>query len=130
MPMANNSESTLKILFITRWYPNKYDPQFGVFVQKHARAASRHCQVSVLCVLPDPVLRNNFVLEEEQSDGVHEFILYFRPFNSGIRFVDKAFNLLYYFLYSHLALRVIERKRGIHDITHAVVLGRAAWTAW
>ena len=28
------------ILFLTKWYPNKFDPQLGVFVRKHAKAIS------------------------------------------------------------------------------------------
>lgn len=125
---ASNQER-LKVLFLTRWYPNNYDPQLGVFVQKHAIAASQNCKVAVLCILPGTGLRSPFLLEEKESAGPAEFILYYRPMQSGIRMIDRVVNLLFYFLYFHLATRVITRKWGRPDLVHAVVFGRAAVAA-
>ena len=28
------------IVFLARWYPHRYDPMFGLFVQRHAEAAA------------------------------------------------------------------------------------------
>lgn len=37
-----------KILFLSPWYPNKQDPTFGIFVQRHAKAAAINHQVITL----------------------------------------------------------------------------------
>src|SRR5436190_20994487 len=92
----------LKILFITKWYPDKFDPQTGVFIKKHAAAVALYCDTTLLYITQDPSLHSPFILEEKKSDSLHEFILYFRPFKSGLRLLDRFVNLLYYFLYAHL----------------------------
>jgi len=120
----------LKILFITKWYPDKFDPQTGVFIRKQAAAAALFCEVALLYITRDPSLTAPFKLEEHKNGSLHEFILYFRPFKSGMRFLDRFVNLLYYFLYGHLATRVIHKTWGKQDLTHAVVFARPVAQAW
>src|SRR6187455_121346 len=43
-----------KILFLTRWYPNRVDKLDGNFIENHARAVSRYCDLAVLYVGSDP----------------------------------------------------------------------------
>ena len=38
----------MKVLFISAWYPNRYDEMAGLFVRKHAQAVSQFCEVEVL----------------------------------------------------------------------------------
>ena len=120
----------LKILFITKWYPDKFDPQTGVFIQKHAGAVAQYCDTALLYITRDPKLASPFMLEEKKNGSLHEFILYFRPFHTGIRWIDRFVNLLYYFLYAHLASRVIAKSWGRQDLTHAVVFARPVVQAW
>ena len=39
----------MKILYLTEWYPHRYDPMPGLFVRKHAAASVR--QGLDVCVL-------------------------------------------------------------------------------
>lgn len=41
-------EDPPKILYLARWYPNRYDPMPGLFIQRHAEAASRYCKLGVV----------------------------------------------------------------------------------
>ena len=36
------------IVFLARWYPHRYDPMFGLFVQRHAEAAAIYNDVTVI----------------------------------------------------------------------------------
>lgn len=38
------------ILFLPRWYPNKFDPMFGLFIQHHAKVAAFNHKISVVYV--------------------------------------------------------------------------------
>ena len=47
----------MNVLFLSKWYPNKYDAMAGLFVRKHAQAAARVCDVTVMYVFTDPRIR-------------------------------------------------------------------------
>lgn len=36
------------IVFLARWYPHRYDPMFGLFVQRHAEAAALFNNITVV----------------------------------------------------------------------------------
>ena len=36
------------IVFLARWYPHRYDPMFGLFVQRHAEAAALFNDITVI----------------------------------------------------------------------------------
>jgi glycosyltransferase involved in cell wall biosynthesis len=49
-----------RILWLVSWYPNKFDPFDGDFIQRHARAAALHHDIHVL-----------FVKQSEEQGEVH-----------------------------------------------------------
>ena len=63
----DSSAKKIRVLHITKWYPNKNDVQNGVFVQKHILAASQHCEVKVLAWLPG---NNETVTQESHESGL------------------------------------------------------------
>ena len=66
----------MNVLFLSKWYPNKYDAMAGLFVRKHAQAAARVCDVTVMYVFTDPRIRV-FEINDEYVDGVREItVLY------------------------------------------------------
>ncbi len=62
------------ILFISSWYPNQEDPTLGVFVRRHAIAASKHNNVKVLFAKSDEGI-SKIKIEEIQQDGINEIII-------------------------------------------------------
>ncbi len=72
-----------KILWLVSWYPNKYNPFDGDFIQRHAKAAALHHDIHVLFVRQ----ANKQLNEEEvvdKNDGLTEQIIYL-PKKSGWR---------------------------------------------
>jgi glycosyltransferase involved in cell wall biosynthesis len=53
------------IVWISRWYPNREDPQLGVFIQKQAEALAEHCRVSVICALPAGSGKTGMTIREQ-----------------------------------------------------------------
>ncbi|MBK6483232.1 MAG: glycosyltransferase [Chitinophagaceae bacterium] len=49
-----------KILFITRWYPNRVDKLDGNFIENHARAVSMIADLAVLYVGADPSMSDRY----------------------------------------------------------------------
>ncbi|MDQ6608809.1 MAG: glycosyltransferase, partial [Bacteroidota bacterium] len=65
-----------KILWLASWYPNKYDPFDGDFIQRHAKAAALFDDIHVIFVKES---KQQSAIEEEWNycDGLTEQIIYF-----------------------------------------------------
>ena len=68
----------MKVLFLARWYPHKYDPMFGLFVQRHAEAAALYDDITVLYVHPDENAKGRFDIERTQENGVDTIRIYYK----------------------------------------------------
>ena len=42
------NEERKHIIFLARWYPHRYDPMFGLFIQRHAEAAALFNDITVI----------------------------------------------------------------------------------
>ena len=63
----------MKVLFITPWYPHRYDAMSGLFVRKHAQAVARQgVEVGVVSVCYCD--KNESV--DEEVEGVREVVIY------------------------------------------------------
>jgi hypothetical protein len=67
----------MKVLFLTPWYPHRYDAMSGLFVRKHAQAVARQgVEVTVLsqCLVDEPLLN-----EEQFSIFNFQFSIFIFP---------------------------------------------------
>jgi glycosyltransferase involved in cell wall biosynthesis len=62
------------ILFISSWYPNEEDPTLGIFVRRHAIAASKYNNVRVLIARSDDHI-SDVKIEEFETNGIQEIII-------------------------------------------------------
>lgn len=72
------------IIFLTRWYPNKYDPMLGLFVQRHAEAAAIFNDISVIYVHPDKNAKKKFEIEHTEKQGIETIRVYYKRPNSKL----------------------------------------------
>lgn len=70
-----------KILFLSAWYPNRYDAMAGLFVRKHAEAVSLYADVCVLYLHLDDKADTMHIVEQ-QSGEVKEILVYI-PFKKN-----------------------------------------------
>ncbi len=114
-----------KILFLPRWYPSENDPQNGVFIQKHARAAARHHSVTVIYAEPSSKIH---VTENAPESNLREVIYYYKKSSF------KLLNLLRYFKTLFRAYRELLRGNFVPDLCHVHMLTRpvalALWLKW
>lgn len=67
----------MKVLFLSEWYPNRYDAMLGLFVRKHAEAVARlGVETYVLYLHPDKKVRGEEIVEQT-THGVHELYIYY-----------------------------------------------------
>jgi glycosyltransferase involved in cell wall biosynthesis len=74
-----NSPVRPHILILPRWYPNRYDPMPGLFVQHQAEALALECDVTVLYVHADPDCPNAMETEFGMENRVQVIRVYYRP---------------------------------------------------
>lgn len=67
----------MHVLFLSQWYPHRYDAMVGLFVRKHAQAVVRQgIDVTVLYLHHDEHIRKEELLEQV-TNGVREVYVYY-----------------------------------------------------
>lgn len=107
------------IVFLARWYPHRYDPMFGLFVQRHAEAAALYNDISVVYVHADDTLTHKFDITTDNAsrDAIHRIstlrVYYKKP-------KSKILSLIRFFKANKLALKQLPKP----DIIHVHILTR------
>ena len=120
-------EKRLNIWMITKWYPNREDPQVGVFIQKHARAISKYNNISVVYIHPIINLSNNFEIDESENNDLREVLIYFKK---NISAFGKIINSIRYLTALNKGINILKNKTSPPDILHAYILTRTGIVAW
>ncbi len=119
-----------KVLFLPKWYPNKYDTQLGIFIQKHAKAVAKYCKVAVLYVLPDPTLTTDFQVVESKEKGFLEVIIYYKKNEAKAVLKRHPVSGWRYFRAHRKGLDLIAQQFGQADIVHVHVMKRPCLVAY
>jgi len=124
-------KKNIKVLYLTRWYPHRYDPMFGLFVQRHAEAANRFCSVGVVYthIVEDEKIKG-FETEFSVTNGVPVARVYYN--NPEKSFV--LFRFIKYFRANAAGIRKIKKELNGFDVIHVHILTRpgviALWYKW
>lgn len=115
----------MKVLFLSLWYPNKYDAMAGLFVKKHAEAISLFANVDILYIHASKKNRQYSIEDKYLNKNLHEIIVYY-PFTYNkilkvVRFI-KAYRIGLKELYL--------QKNQRPDIIHSNILTRHAIVAY
>ena len=125
--MADKINTKIKILFLTAWYPHRYDAMTGLFVRKHAEAATLFCDVCVLYLHSDEKIKK-FEIIEQNFEKVREIYVYF-PYihNKFLAKISKAINYTRAFFKGY---KIVKKTFGKPDITQVNVLTRNGFLAY
>ncbi len=120
-------EKSPHILFLPKWYPNKIDAFDGNFIENHAIAISKFCNVSVLFVHSfDQSERYQFDLK--QSGAINEIRAYYKKPNTGSGLLNRIIGFIRYRKAQQLAYQQLF-PRDAPDICHVHVLTRSSLLA-
>lgn len=107
------------IVFLARWYPHRYDPMLGLFVQRHAEAAAQYDDISVIYVHADDQIQQKFDIIDETVNNVRTIRVYYRKSWS------KIISLFRFFKANNKALKLLPKP----DIIHVHILTRLGLVA-
>lgn len=117
----------MKVLYLSAWYPHRYDAMWGLFVRKHAEAVSRFADVCVLYLMADEKV-DQFDIVEQTTNSVREVYVYY-PFTNKpvLRQLTKAIGYVRAF---RRGFAVVRQKFGLPDVVQANVLTRSGVLAY
>lgn len=113
------------ILFLTPWYPHRYDPMFGLFVERHAEAASMYHNIYVIyCHADDKLNHKKYELVPDKKDGYTALRIYFKPGNSPIGFLRKLQNVIRFYFSWKRGIDYLKKERIEIHLSHVHILTR------
>ena len=117
----------MKVLYLSAWYPHRYDAMWGLFVRKHAEAVSRFADVCVLYLMADEKV-DQFDIVEQTTNSVREVYVYY-PFTNKpiLRQLTKAVGYVRAF---RRGFAVVRQNFGLPDVVQANVLTRSGVLAY
>jgi len=128
-------EKQPKILFLARWYPNRYDPMPGLFIQRHAEAVSLFCKVGVVYTqVVDNEKINGYETDFEIINSVPTVRVYYNNSKSNIPVFSPMFKVFRFIIANFKGIKKIRKEMAGFDIIHVHVLTRlgiiALWYKW
>ena len=123
--MKRKHSDRLHILYLPKWYPHKYDPMPGLFIERHGISALPHSDISVLYVHADENQKKPvYHFDYSEDDTLNTIRIYYKRANTGIKPLDTLINTCR-FVRSHCkGLKEIRKRYGNFDIIHVHVLTR------
>ena len=121
------------IVFLARWYPHRYDPMFGLFVQRHAEAAALFNDITVIYCNEQramsnepnahsskPTAQSKFEIVRTLENNVDTIRVYYKKPKNKIQ------SLLRFYRANMMALKLCNKP----DLIHVHVLTRLGVIAW
>lgn len=113
-----------KILFLARWYPDRYDPMMGLFIKRHAEVAAGFADVAVLYVHAAPEMPFGNEIEHKVENGVATASIYYGTKSFLPSFISKQIVGFLYVLAFIKGYQFLRKLWGKPDIIHVNVLTR------
>jgi hypothetical protein len=123
--MKKSDSQKMKILHLSRWYPNRYDPMPGLFIQRHAEAVSKYCDVGLVYVHP---VENNekaqyHELQFERINHVLAAKVYYKvPSGKGV--FNKLIKIYRFYIANRIGIRALKTELKRFDLIHVHILTR------
>jgi len=121
------------VLHLARWYPNRYDPMPGLFIQRHIEAANKYCKVGV--VYTHIVDKNEdqeelYDIDFQAVNGVPTAKVYYLSSGCKIKPIKKLINILRFFKANNIGIKEVEKTIGKPELIHVHILTRLGIIAW
>ncbi len=123
--MIHPAPDRLHILYLPKWYPHKYDPMPGLFIERHGISVLPHCDISVLYVHADDNQRHPaYRMVVSDNEKLNTIRIYYKRSNTGIRPLDMLLNTFRFVRSHRKGMKEIRKRFGQYHIIHVHVLTR------
>ena len=123
-----------KILFLARWYPDRYDPMMGLFIKRHAEVVAGFTDVAVLYLRAAPDKPFGYLIDQKVENKVVTTIVYYGTNRARHPFLAKMMVGFMFVIAFSKGYRFILETWYKPEIIHVNVLTRlglfALWLRW
>lgn len=125
------SQARLKILNLCRWYPNRYDPMPGLFIQRHAEAAALYADVCAVYthMVSDQKLSQTYEVDVEEKNGVRTARVYYQASQVKIPVLKQIAKIQRFLKANDLGIQAVSGTPRDFDVVHVHVLTRLGMLA-
>lgn len=113
----------LHILFLTRWYPHKFDSMFGLFVQRHAEVACQIGNVSVIYLHELKDGQKEWTVTNDIENNCHVVRVYY-PDVEGVKLLCLPIKAYRFIKAFRMAYKLVVKDLGKPTLTHVNILTR------
>jgi glycosyltransferase involved in cell wall biosynthesis len=118
----------MRILFLSAWYPDKFDKMPGLFVKRHAEAVSLFCEVIVLYISSVEKQKTKYCSEKNDENGLKTYIIYYKRSNKLL--FNGIFKILRFLKAYYIGWKLILKDNYKPDIIHVNILTRTGVIAY
>jgi len=120
------SDEKLKVLYLPRWYPNRFDPMPGLFIQRHAEAANIYSDIFVVYVHTLEYQKDivKYEIESALINHVPTVKVYYRNPRINIPIVTSIIKAFRFYRANFIGIKEIKKTTVDFDILHIHVLTR------
>ncbi|MEO6167439.1 MAG: glycosyltransferase [Chitinophagales bacterium] len=120
-----------KILFITRWYPNRVDKLDGNFIENHARAVSMYADLVVLYVGADPAMSDKlYDCAVSTEHGFTVVRVWYRNNDVSTKITGRIIKFFRYVKATRIAWLKTKKIFGLPDVNHVHIFTRPVLLAF
>ncbi|MBK9732499.1 MAG: glycosyltransferase family 4 protein [Chitinophagaceae bacterium] len=120
-----------KILFITRWYPNRVDKLDGNFIENHARAVSMFADLAVLYVGADPTMSDkSYACDVSTEHGFTVVRVWYRNNDVSTKINGRIIKFFRYLKATNIGWRQTKKLFGLPDVNHVHIFTRPVLLAF
>lgn len=118
---SKETQQRTRILFLPRWYPSKIDPMPGLFIERHAMAASRFADVAVLALISST---DKAEIEFEHCNHLHTLRYFVKQGQTNFPVINKFINQFRWLTALFNGYRIVRKEMHGFDLLHVNVLTR------
>jgi glycosyltransferase involved in cell wall biosynthesis len=118
------NEKKINVLFLTRWYPHRYDPMPGLFVERHAEAVAQFCNVYLIYVHVDCETEKKYEIHEETKNNVKVTRIYYRAVKHNIPLASSMVKAYKFLKYNWKGIKKLRSENRKIDLIHVNILSR------
>lgn len=120
-----------KILFITRWYPNRVDKLDGNFIENHARAVAAYADLAVLYVGADPLMSDKSYASEISAEHGYTVIrVWYRNNDVSTKINGRIIKFFRYVSATRIGWLKTRKLFGLPDVNHVHIFTRPVLLAF
>lgn len=120
-----------KILFITRWYPNRVDKLDGNFIENHARAVAIYADLAVLYVGADPAMSDKSYASEVSTEHGYKVIrVWYRNNDVSTKINGRIIKFFRYIRATRIGWLKTRKMFGLPDVNHVHIFTRPVLLAF